>query len=140
MKYVFSALRARFHTSAELRRVGRELFQGFNNQRLNVVPPYTEVNGRLAARLDTFGSDIESWDLQFRYHAKDIRSNAAADWIEAMQETFKDANLLSGFFHCCGMQANDVGAPTSENSKFDATARYTLTLQRRVNSPVVRYT
>jgi hypothetical protein len=139
VKYVFPALKARFHQSGELRRVGRELFQGFDNQRLNVVPPYTEVNGRIVSRPNTFESDVEVWDLTFRYHAKDIRSNAAADWIEAMQAAFKDANITSFAFHCAGCEAGEASAPTSENSTFNAMARFRLTVQRRINQPLVRY-
>lgn len=138
MKYVFPALKQRFNSSAELRRVGRELYQGFAEKRVNVVPPYTEVNGRLASRQDTWDSDIETWELTFRYHAKDIRINAGADWIEAMQATFKDANVTGFGFHCCGCRAGEVTSPTSENSKFDASAKYRLTIQRRVLSPSVR--
>lgn len=139
MKYVFPALKIRFNRSAELRRVGRELFQGFDNKRLNVPPPYTEVNGRLAQRLDTFDSDIETWDLTFRYHAKDIRANSADDWIEAMQATFKDANITHWAFQCCGCVAGEIVSATSENSAYNASAKFRLTIQRIVNSPLVRY-
>ena len=139
MKYVFPALKQRFNSSAELRRVGRELYQGFAEKRVNVPPPYTEVNGRLASRQDTFESDIETWELTFRYHAKDIRTKSADDWIEAMQATFKDANITHYSFHCCGCMAGEVTSPTSDNSKFDASAKFRLTIQRRVKSPAVRY-
>lgn len=138
VKWIFKALRSRFLGSHELRRVGRELFLGFNEQRLNVVPPYTEVNITKVRDLGTFEGDAAQWDLRFRYKAKDIQTDSAADWMEAMQDTFKDAELLSGHFSCAGLQSNEEGAPTLGNATFQASARFTLYAERLVNLPVTR--
>ena len=135
---MFPALKSRFHTNPVLRRVGRELFQGFDNQRLNVPPPYTEVNGRVGSRPSTFESDVAVYSLTFRYHAKDIRMNSAADWAEAMQETFV-GNIESPFFHCAGCEPGEVVFATSTNSTYDASFPFTLTIQRLIGLPLARY-
>jgi hypothetical protein len=139
MKYLFQALEARFNAFPVLRLKGRKLFEGFDTARVNVVKPYTEVNAALVERLDTFESDVETWELNFRFHAQDLQTTAADDWLDALTDAFKDADVTAGQFQCAGTQMLGASIPKLTNGVFDATARFRLIFQRRVNLPLVRH-
>ena len=74
MKHLFDAIEDRLNEFPQLMLKGRKLYVGFEEADVNAVRPYTELNAVLADRLDTFESDIEVWDLAFRFHADDIRT------------------------------------------------------------------
>jgi hypothetical protein len=139
MKYLFQAIEARFNANPTLRLKGRKLFEGFDEARVNVVKPYTEVNAAMVQRLDTFGSDVETWELNFRFHAQDLKTGAADDWIDAMTDAFKDANIKAGQFQCAGTVMLGASVPKLNNGVFDATVRFRIIFQRTVNLPLVRY-
>jgi len=137
---IFEALELRFNANETLVRVGRKLYQGFNEERVSLVHAYSEVNmDKTPRQLGTFGSDIDEWDLRFRYHAKDLRPTAAEQWLTAMRAMFKDSNLSNFFFHCAGVQEAAVSAPRHGDATYDAAIRFLATIQWRVNSPQVRY-
>lgn len=138
---IFAVLEMRFNANPTLVTVGRKLLQGFDELRLeNVVLPFTEVNiDKTGANLSTFGSDIDEWDLRFRLHAKDLRTVGAELWLGAMRGMFKDSNLISYAFHCCGVREAALSAPRNKDSVYDATIRFLMTVQWRVNRPLVRY-
>jgi hypothetical protein len=143
---IFDALELRFDANETLVAVGRKLFQGFNEERVNGVRPYTEVNiERTGKNLGTFdsgsgsGSDIDEWDLRFRYHAKDQRTIAADVWLGAMRALFKDSNLSCFAFHGAGVMEAAVQGPRLGDASYDAAIRFLATIQWRVNSPLVRY-
>lgn len=139
MKYLFQALEARFNAFPVLKLKGRKLYEGFEDARVNVVKPYTEVNASMVERLDTFTTDIETWELNFRFHAQDLKTAAADDWIEAMTDAFKDADVRAGAFQCAGTQMLGAAIPRLTNGVFDATARFRAIFQRHVNLPLVRH-
>jgi hypothetical protein len=138
---IFAALELRFNASPALVTTGRKLLQGFDEERdVNVVRPYTEVNiDKTSANLSTWDSDIDEWDLRFRYHAKDLRTRAAETWLGAMRAAFKDSNVSNYAFHCCGVREAALSAPRNKDSAYDAAIRFLMTVQWRVNSPVTRY-
>lgn len=138
MKYLFQAIEARFNANSMLRLKGRKLYEGFEDARVNVTKPYTELNAEMVERLDTFGSDIEVWDLHFRYHAKDIRTGAADDWVDAMTDAFKDSDIKSGRFQTAGCNMVTASVPKLKDGLFDATIDFQLIFQRRINLPLVR--
>jgi hypothetical protein len=139
MKYLFQAIEARFNAFPVLKLKGRKLFEGFDTARVNVVKPYTEVNASMVGRLDTFESDVETWELNFRFHAQDLQSGATDDWLDALTDAFKDADVTAGQFQCAGTQMLGAFIPRLTNGVFDATARFRLIFQRRVNLPLVRH-
>lgn len=137
---IFEALELRFNANETLVTVGRKLFEGFNEERINGVRPYTEVNiERTARQLGTWGADIDEWDLRFRYYAKDQRTIAAELWLGEMRALFKDSNLSCFEFHCAGTREVAVQGPRLGDAAYDAAIRFLTTLQWRVNSPLVRY-
>lgn len=133
---LFNALEARFNYNPTLRVLGRRLYEGFDEQRVNVVRPYVEVNLTLVERLDTFSTDVEVWDLPFRYHAKDLRTRAANEWIAAMIETFKDADIVSPFFKTAGCRMLGASVPSLRDGSYNAVIRFQLTLERQLTSPI----
>ncbi len=136
---LFAALEQRFNANATLVAVGRKLYQGFDEERRGVVKPYTEVNpATTATRLGTWDSDIDEWDLPFRYHAKDLRTISADLWLAAMRAMFKDANVTSSAFHCAGVVENRQSAPMNKAAVYDATIRFTMIVQWRQLSPTTR--
>lgn len=139
MKYLFQAIEARFNANPTLRLKGRKLFQGFEQARVNEVKPYSELNASMVQRLDTFGSDVETWELAFRYHAKDLRGTSADDWIDAMTDAFKDANIRAGQFQTAGVMMLNAAVPQLANGVFDASIRFRMIFQRRELLPLVRY-
>lgn len=137
MKAVFTALRNRFHSNPTLKRVGRDLLVGLlEKDRLTVTKPYTEVNLSKVSSQDTFDSDIDVWKCEFKYHAKDMRSDAAFTWMEAMRTTYKDGNITSTEFHCAGMSLESMEGPSTAKGTYDAKATFTLTAQRYVQTTV----
>lgn len=137
MKALFDALRARYRAHPVLFRKGRDLLEGLNEEeRRNVVKPYTEVNFTMSERRDSFDSDVETWEAAFRYHAGSIKTNAAHDWLEAMQDTFKDANITSPFFHCAGTRMVTSSGASEADGGYDASATFEIILQRRIRNPV----
>jgi hypothetical protein len=139
MKYLFQAIEARFNAFPVLKLKGRKLFEGFDTARVNAGRPYTEVNAALVERLDTFESDVETWELNFRFHAQDLQTKAADDWLDALTDAFKDADVTAGQFQCAGTQMLGASIPKLTNGVFEATARFRLIFQRRVNLPLVRH-
>lgn len=134
---LFRSLESRFNGNPTLLRLGRKLFEGFEDQRVNATRPYVEVNPNLPDRADTFDSDVEVWNLPFRYHAKDLRTTAATDWIEAMENVYRDANLFSPFFSTCGCRMMEAAVPSLANGIYEAAVRFQLTLQRTANVPLL---
>jgi len=138
VKYLFEAIEARFNANPTLRLKSRKLYEGFEETRVNVTKPYTELNAELSERLDTFDTDIEQWDLRFRYHAKALKGTTADEWVDAMTETFKDANIRSGHFVTCGCRMVSASVPKLADGLFDATIRFEVTIQLTLKSPFVR--
>ena len=138
---IFAALEQRFNANPTLVTVGRKLLQGFDEQRdVNIIGAHTEVNiDKTGTNLGTWDSDIDEWDLRFKFHSKDLRTISAELWLGAMRAMFKDANLSSYAFHCCGVREAALSAPRNKDSAYDAAIRFLMTVQWRVNSPVVRY-
>ncbi len=137
MKAVYTALKTRFFANPTLRRVGRDLVVGLlEKEKLNVVRPYTEVNLTRERGLDAFDADIDEWKCVFKYHAKDLRTQAAFDWMEAMRTTYKDGNITSPEFSCSGMSLTSTEGPQESDGSFDARATFMLTVQRTVRNPV----
>lgn len=136
MKYLFDALEDRLSEFPALMLKGRKLLVGFEEANVNAVKPYTELNAKLINRLDTFESDVEVWDLNFRYHADDIRSTDAETWVEEMIVAMKDANVKSGVFTTAGCAMIEASVPKLTNGTFDASARFQLTIQREQELPI----
>jgi hypothetical protein len=139
MKALFDALRSRYRANSVLRTKGRDLYLGLREQeRPTVTKPYAEVNLEMTERLDTFDSDVETWSATFRFHTNDIRTNPAHEWLEALQEAYKDARIASYAFHCAGMRMMRSAGPSASDGGYDASATFNLFIQRLVNSPLVR--
>jgi hypothetical protein len=139
VKGLFQAIEARFNAYPMLRLKGRKLYEGFEEQRVNVTKPYTELNAALVERLDTFSSDIETWELKFRFHAKGLKGESADDWVDAMTDAFKDANILAGQFVTAGTRMLIASVPKLTDGLFDATMTFRLIFKRNLNSPLVRH-
>ena len=136
MRALFDALKARYRGHPVLRAKGRDLLEGLNEtERLSVTRPYTEVNFEMTERLDTWGSDVETWQATFRYHAASIQTLSAHDWLEAMQDTFKDANIVSPFFHCAGTVMRTSSGASESDGGYDASAVFDIFIQRQVTNP-----
>jgi hypothetical protein len=136
MKYLFDAIEDRMNEFPALMLKGRKLFVGFESANVNAVKPYTELNARLRDRLDTFTSDIEVWDLGFRFHSDDVRTIDAHDWVDEMTAAFKDADIESGVFKTAGCRMTSATVPNLTNGLFDASIGFELTIQREQGLPI----
>lgn len=135
---IFDALELRFNGFESLVTVGRKLFHGFDEDRKNVVYPYSEVTIARGRYLGTFGADIDEWDLRFRYRAKDQRPNSALTWLREMRAAFKDGDLGNHAFHWCGTNETGLTAPVLKDGVWTAAIRFMLTVQWKELSPSVR--
>jgi hypothetical protein len=136
MKYLFDAIEDRMNEFPALMLKGRKLFIGFESANVNAVKPYTELNAKLRNRLDTFTSDVEVWDLGFRFHSDDVRTIDAHDWIDGMTAAFKDADIESGVFQTAGCRMTGATVPNLTNGLFDASIGFELTIQREQGLPI----
>jgi hypothetical protein len=136
VKYLFDAIEARFEDYPALVLRGRQLYVGFEEVPVNATKPYTELNARLVERLDTFASDIEVWDLDFRYHADALRTVDGDDWIDGMTTVFKDADIKSGVFTTAGCRMTRAEAPMLTDGLYDATIQFQLIVQRKQELPL----
>lgn len=135
---IFAALEQRFNGFEALYTVGRKLFHGFDEDRKNVVFPYSEVTIERGESIGTWTTDIDEWELRFRYHAKDQRPNSALTWLNWMRAAFKDGNLTNSAFHCCGIREAGLDAPVLKDGIWTAAIRFTMTVQWKELSPSVR--
>ena len=138
MKLFFDSLVARYATSTKLRHTGRKLVRPATITPRNTVKPFVTVEGRMIGKLDTFDSDLETWELEFVYNGKSLRVADADDWLEAMVETFEHANILGGLFTTVGMNMTGREEPTRDGDTFTASVTFELTVQRRTRSPLTR--
>jgi hypothetical protein len=136
MKYLFDAVEDRMNEFPVLKLKGRKLYVGFEESNVNAVKPYTELNARLRDRLDTFTSDVEVWDLAFRFHSDDVRTIDAHDWVDEMTAAFKDADIESGVFQTAGCRMTGATVPNLTNGLFDASVGFELTIQREQGLPI----
>lgn len=137
MTGLFDALEFRFDSNSKLRLYGRKLFEGFQDQeRPNVTRPYTEVSYEMADDLSTFETDVEVYDLRFRYFAKALQSNAATNWIKYMREVFREGNLYGPELLTAGMRLRRATGPMLRGGLYDAEMNFEWIVERRVNSPV----
>jgi hypothetical protein len=136
MKYLFDAIEDRMNEFPALMLKGRKLYVGFESANVNAVKPYTELNARLRNRLDTFTSDVEVWDLAFRFHSDDVRTIDAHDWIDGMTEALKDADIESGVFQTAGCRMTGATVPNLTDGLFDASIGFELTIQREQGLPI----
>lgn len=130
MKYLFDALEKRLSEFPALVLKGRKLYVGFGEENVNATKPYTELNAKLARRLDTFAVDVEEWDLDFRYHADANRSTDADDWIDGMTDALKNANVMSGNFQTVQCSMTDASVPKLTDGLFDAAIGFKLIIQK----------
>lgn len=139
MTGLFAALEARFNANPTLRLKGRKLYDGLDDAAVNATRPYCEVNYEQSQDLSTFDSDVYEYVLNFRYHAKDLRTNAARLWIDAMRQAFRDSNILSSEFTTCGCRMTRARVPMLANGMYDAEAEFRLTVQGRMPVPLLRH-
>ena len=139
MTGLFAALEARFNANPTLRLKGRKLYDGFQEAKLNVTKPYSEVNYEWVGDSSTFDTDVGIYELRFRYHAKDLKTGSAKAWIDAMEATFRDSNVRSGEFEWAGCKQLGWSMPTLTDGLYDAAIRFRATIARRINSPLVRH-
>ena len=131
MKGLFDALEARFDANPALRLKGRKLFLGFDNARVNETKPYTEVYFEVNSDESSFDDNAYEYALTFRYHAKDLRTGSATDWIDEMTETFKDATFNGSWFDAGGCTFVHATGPTLNDGLFDADIHFTLLVQEK---------
>lgn len=137
MRAVYTALRNRFHANPTLKLKGRDLLLGLTEKEaVTVTRPYTELNYRSDGSEDTFDADVDRWACEFYYHAKDLKGTAATDWQEAMRTAFRDGNITSPEFSCCGTQNFEVDGPSESDGSYDAKCSFILITQRFVRNPV----
>jgi hypothetical protein len=136
MKYLFDAIEDRMNEFRALTLKGRKLYVGFESADVSAVKPYTELNAKLRDRLDTFTSDVEVWDLGFRFHSDDMRTIDAHDWVDGMTAAFKDADIESGVFQTAGCRMTGATVPNLTNGLFDASIGFELTIQREQGLPI----
>lgn len=137
MKLLFPALEARFNSDLALVTAARKLYEGFGGDRAKGVLPYVEVHRRNAGQSDTFGKDIELYDLQFSIFGKHQYPDMVNDIVEHMIRVFDDAALV-GNFSLVSIRRSGGNGPFLRDGVFQALMFYEVQLQRLVNHPVVR--
>ena len=87
--------------------------------------------------LSTFETDVEAYDLRFRYFAKDLKLNAAANWVKYMREAFREGNLYGPELLTAAMRLKRASGPMLRGGLYDAEMAFEWIVERRINSPVV---
>lgn len=139
MKLIYPAIERRFRSDPRLRRLGRKLERGFQGEPLISTMPFVDVSGVLSDTLDTFGSDIEQWDVTFTYFSASQRPKLADDWLEAMVRVFDDANLNDAEFSTVGVKRTGRDEPFMEDGTYRASVSYDVIVQRTNKLPANRY-
>lgn len=133
---LFNALRARFLANPILRTGSRDILLDVTDRdRPNVTRPWTECIISKTASLDTFGSDIDEYEVECRFHSGTIMPVSTEAWLEAIRESFKDANITSYAFQCAGTRSQQDQGPSEADGGYDAAFTFVATLQRRVTNP-----
>lgn len=139
MKLLFPALEQRFDADRALVVAARKLYNGFANVRVKAVLPYVEVYRQGGGQDDSFSKDIELYDLRFNLYGNQILTDQVQDMAEHMTRVFDDAPLAGPGFTIVMM--NRSGGPVGPfvvDGVYQAFISYQATLQRVVNSPLVR--
>lgn len=135
---VFDALRLRFRSNPTLATKSRDVVLDLTDQdRPNVVRPYVDCTMTLEEQHNSFDTDVDEYEVEFRYHAGGIKPLAAHEWLEAIRIAFKDADLKSHAFQCCGIRQTGARGPSSADGGYDAAATFRVFAQRIVRSPLV---
>lgn len=135
---LFYAIRLRFRSNPTLFSKSRDVLLDLTDQdRPNAVRPYVDCTITLADQPNTLNTDIDEYEVEFRFHAGGIKPMAAHEWLEAMRTMFKDSDLKSHAFQCCGIRQTGARGPGSADGGYDAIATFRMFVQRTVRSPVV---
>lgn len=132
MKYIFPALKTRWDQSAELKRLGGSLHLADEGQSAR---PNTSVHGRMTP-MDTFGSDIEQWSIEFRLHGRGSASRDALDWYEAMRGWFHRATLSASAAAVMVMNLEPSDGEDLRDGIFDSAISFVCYFQRNAPLPV----
>lgn len=129
---LLDAIKARFNGHATLSRLGRVVVPGDVGGEHRAATLVTMSRGE---SFDTFGSDIEQWELEFRFGSVSLLADDANDWLEAMMDAFEDANIIWPGFDTAGCRVTGQTGPTREAPMFVAETSVELIIQRHVNLP-----
>lgn len=134
MKHIFPAIKNKWDLNPLLKRLGGTLFNGDAGQSAR---PNTSVHGRLAEPMDTFGSDIERWSLEFRLHSRGTGSQDALDWFETMRAAFHRAILASSASAFMSTMLDASDAEDVDDGVYDSRINFICYFQRTSQLPVV---
>lgn len=137
MTGLFAALESRFNGHAKLKLYGRKLYEGFEgDDRKNATRPFTEVTYAMEEDVSTFDTDVEIYDLRFRFLGKDLQALSARQWVLWMREAYREGNVYGPEFLTAGLRLRRASGPMLRNGLYDAEMVFEWIVERRTNSPV----
>lgn len=138
MKLLFPALEARFNSDLALVTAARILYKGFAGERAEGVFPYVEVYRRGGGQSDTFGKDIETYNLQFSIFDSHQYTDPIDGIVEHWIRVFDNPALIGDFDLTMWRRSGGPQGPSHRDGTFQVLMFYEVQLQRLINSPVVR--
>lgn len=132
---LFPAIRDRYEANATLNRIGRVLTQGSVAKE---TLPRTTMTVDTVNDLSTFGADIEQLMATITLESKRFIADDARTWLEAMRETFDDADLLDPFFRCVGCRVVGESGPDITDEQYRAATTIEVIAQREMMLPTER--
>lgn len=129
MDRLFPALERRFNSASELKRLGRKLYQGFQGRKEKSGLPFVEVTRQQSNPADTFGKDLEVFDLVFTCFTSRERYNEAAQLLRLLERRFSYCNLQDANFATVQVERGTITGPFLNMGTYMGTVSITVTVQ-----------
>lgn len=136
MEAIFTALQARFKADTEAKKVLGRLYQGFEGEPIRSVLPYVEVSkSNESDELDTFDSDVESFDLTFTIFTKRLHPKKPNQGTSILRRLFDDVDLASESFNTVMFRRTGGDGPKLVDSLYQASITFSVILHRKTPVP-----
>jgi hypothetical protein len=127
---LYAAIRRQFVSKADLVKTCRELYLGFDGQRLNPILPYVELTIVSGSRQEySFGADFDRFALQFNVFTKTQLPTAILQTMDVLAAVFDRATLeIEGGF-IVELNRVNVSGPRIVDGVYSATLEYEALVQ-----------
>lgn len=132
MKHIFPAIKTKWDQSSALKKFGGTLLFADETQSAR---PNTSLHGTMEP-MDTFGSDIEQWNIEFRLHGRGTSSLDVMDWAESMRSVFHRATLAASAAAVLVMNMESFDGETVDDGTYDSSMKFVCYFQRNVLLPL----
>ena len=136
---LFESVRLRFNSNELLVKLARKIYDGYADDKAKGVLPLVEFRIEESTDIQTFGNDLEVFDVVFTVHTPGITTALCDKILAELKERFNDAWLVAPNWTTVGcVRLNSTGAIHREGT-FMATLKYEVTVQYKSMSPATRY-